>query len=163
MNAQPHLLVIGYGNTLRSDDGVGPRVVEALGRLRLPNVRTVICQQLSPEHSGLVAQAHTVVFVDASVEAHGEVELHSLQAGSSLQLIAHAADPRTLLAMARDVFGHEPEAWWLTIPAVNLGFGEQLSPETEAGYHEALRRLRVLADQFCQAQGKKEARVANFG
>ena len=36
-----YLLVIGYGNTLRRDDGVGPRVAEAVEGLRLAGVRTI--------------------------------------------------------------------------------------------------------------------------
>ena len=154
MSAQPFLLVIGYGNTVRSDDGVGPRLAETVGTLRLPHVRTMICQQLSPEHSGLVSQAQTVVFVDASVDEPHEVQLRPLEAGHSSQLMAHAADPRTVLALARDVFGHVPEAWWLTIPAVNLEFSEELSPATEAGFHEGLRRLKFLAGHFCPADNR---------
>ena len=148
---EPHLLIIGYGNTLRSDDGVGPRLVEAVGTLRLPRVRTLLCQQLSPEHSGLVSLAGAVIFVDAAVDAPHTVQLRELTPGPTTQLFAHAADPRTLLAFARDVFGHAPRAWWLTIPAVNLAFGEQLSPETEAGYQEALAHIKMLADEFCHS------------
>ena len=43
------VLVIGYGNTLRNDDGVGPRVAEALEALQLPGVRTLSCALLAPE------------------------------------------------------------------------------------------------------------------
>ena len=49
--ASRDFLVIGYGNTLRGDDGVGPRVAEAIEKLNLPGVRTLVCQQLSPEHA----------------------------------------------------------------------------------------------------------------
>ncbi len=150
----PHLLILGYGNTLRSDDGVGPRLVEDLGTLRLPGVRTLICQQLSPEHSGAVALADAVIFVDAAVDDPPVVQLRELQPGPAAQLLAHAADPRTLLAFARDVFGHAPRAWWLTIPAVNLAFGEHLSPVTAAGYAEARQCIQELADKFWQARGK---------
>ncbi len=150
---RPHLLIIGYGNTLRSDDGVGPRLVEAVGNLRLPRVRTLICQQLSPEHSGLVALAGAVIFVDAAVDAPQQVQWREIKPGPAAQLFAHAADPRTLLAFARDVFGQVPQAWWLTIPAVNLEFGEELSPVTEAGYREARENIQVLAGQFDQLQG----------
>ncbi len=70
-------LVIGYGNTLRGDDGVGPRVVEAIEKLNLPGVRTLVCQQLSPEYADPVSRAHTVVFVDAAVDAPREVQLRA--------------------------------------------------------------------------------------
>jgi len=137
-------LVIGYGNTLRSDDGVGPRVAEAVGALRLAGVRTLICQQLSPEHSDLISQAEAVVFVDAAVDAPREVQLRPLEPNESTQLMAHAADPRTMLALARDVFGHAPRAWWLTIPAQNLEFSEELSAEARRNCAEAVEKIRLL-------------------
>lgn len=140
------LLVIGYGNTLRSDDGVGVRVAEAVERLNLPGVRTFTSQQLSPEHADLISQAERVVFVDAAVDAPQEVQWRELTPGDTTQLMAHAADPRTMLALARDVFGHAPQAWWLTIPAEQLGFGEALSPRAQNGLAEAVAKIQALGD-----------------
>jgi hydrogenase maturation protease len=138
------LLVIGYGNPLRCDDGVGPRVVEAVEELKLPAVRTLVCQQLSPEHAEPISRARTVVFVDAAVDAPTEVQLRKLEPGGTTQLMAHAADPRTMLALARDVFGHAPQAWWLTIPAVKLGFGDDLSPAARRGFDKAVQEIKNL-------------------
>ncbi|MGO8764953.1 MAG: hydrogenase maturation protease [Limisphaerales bacterium] len=149
------LLVIGYGNTLRSDDGVGPKVVEAVASLGLPGVGTLICQQLSPEHSEMVSQAGTVIFVDAAVDVPGEIQFRKLSPNNSTQLMAHAADPRTMLAFARDVYGYLPEAWWLTIRAEEFGFGETLSPRTQAGFSEALRLIKSLAERCCSVEDKK--------
>jgi hypothetical protein len=64
-------------------------------------VRTLVCQQLSPEHAESVSRAHTVVFVDAAVDGPQEVQLRKLEPAGSTQLMAHAADPRTMLALAR--------------------------------------------------------------
>lgn len=144
MSKPKGILIIGYGNTLRGDDGVGPRVAEAIEKLELPNVRTLICQQLSPEHADAIARAVTVIFVDAAVDAPKQVQLRPLEPGPSSQLIAHAADPRTMLALARDVFGHAPKAWWLTIPAVSLAFGEALTPEAQGGLHKAVEHIKAL-------------------
>jgi hydrogenase maturation protease len=161
-NPNPDLLVIGYGNTLRSDDGVGPKVAEAVEALHWSGVRTLVCQQLSPEHADPISKSCTVIFVDAAVDAPEQVQFRKLEPNGSSQLMAHAADPRTMLALARDVFGHSPEAWWLTIPAVQLDFGEKFSPTTEAGFHEALRHIQSLAKQFRQTDDKKREVVANF-
>ncbi len=139
------LLIIGYGNTLRSDDGVGVKVAEAVDKLQLPGVRTLTCDLLTPEMAEPVAAAEAVVFVDAAVDAPREVQLRPLVPADSTQLMAHAADPRTLLALARDVFGHAPPAWWLTIPAENIGIGEQLSPMAESGFTVAVEKLKALA------------------
>jgi hydrogenase maturation protease len=139
-----NLLVIGYGNTLRGDDGVGPRVAEAVEALHLPGVHTLVCQQLSPEHAAPISLAQTVIFVDATVDAPQEVQLRQLEPGETTQLMAHAADPRTMLALSRDVFGHVPNAWWLTIPAVKMDFCEDLTPEAQRGFAEAVEKIQTL-------------------
>jgi hydrogenase maturation protease len=149
------LLVIGYGNCLRHDDGVGPRVAEAIEELNLPGVRTLVCQQLSPEHAEPVARARRVIFVDAAVDEMGGVKFRKLAPGETSQLMAHAADPRTVLALARDVFGHAPEAWWLTIPAVKLGFGTDFSPEAEDGFRRAVEEIQRLSTAICPGRSKK--------
>ncbi len=139
------ILVIGYGNTLRSDDGVGPKVADALEALHLPGVEVLACDLLAPELAEPVSRANFAVFVDAAVDAPREVQLRPLQPAESSQLMAHSANPRTLLALARDVFGHAPRAWWLTIPAENLGIGEELSPLTQSGFGEAMKMLQAFA------------------
>ncbi|MFO1476736.1 MAG: hydrogenase maturation protease [Verrucomicrobiota bacterium] len=144
--ARDALLVIGYGNTLRNDDGVGPRVADALDQLRLPGVSVITCHQLNPELAESVSQSTRVVFVDASVEAAREVRLRPIAASASTQLMAHAADPGTLLALARDVYGRCPAtAEWLTIPIERLGFGEELSPFAQEGFQQAIAILKNLA------------------
>ena len=143
---ETEFLVIGYGNTLRGDDGVGPRVAEAVGDLRLPGVRTLICPLLTPELADQISHAGKVIFVDAAVDAPDEVQWRKLEPNETSQLMAHAADPRTMLALARDVFGRVPEAWWLTIPAVDLGFREEFSPAVQRGFAEAVEKIQA----FCR-------------
>ena len=144
MKATPNILIIGYGNTLRGDDGVGPRVAAAIERLAVPGVCTIGCAMLTPELADPVSRADTVIFVDAAVDAPQEVQLRKLEPNESSQLMAHAADPRTMLALARDVFGHTPKAWWLTIPAVALDFSEGLSPAAQLGLAEAVEKIQTL-------------------
>ncbi len=148
---EAELLVIGYGNTLRRDDGVGPRVAEAIAALQMPGVRTLVCQLLTPEYADPIARARRVIFVDAAVDRMDGVHFRKLEPGATTQLMAHAADPRTMLALARDVFGHAPEAWWLTIPAMHLGFGADYSPEAEAGFNAAVTEIqRLVSANFRQ-------------
>jgi hydrogenase maturation protease len=139
------LLVIGYGNTLRRDDGVGPRVVEAVAALGLPSVRTLACPLLTPELAEEVSRARMVIFVDAAVDAPREVQMRRLPPAASSQVMAHAASPATLLALARDAFGHAPDAWWLTIPVQELGIGEELSPLAQRGFEAAVAKIRACA------------------
>jgi hydrogenase maturation protease len=140
-----HLLVIGYGNTLRSDDGVGPTVAEAVAALNLPGVETLACAQLTPELADPISRAGVVIFVDAAVDGPQEVQLRELEPAGTSQIMAHAADPRTMLALARDVFGRAPEAWWLTIPVTNLEMGEELSLVAQRGMAIAMEEISTIA------------------
>ena len=83
--------------------------------------------------------------MDAAVDAPREVQLRKLAPAGSSQVMAHAANPATLLALARDVFGHAPEAWWLTIPAEDLGIGEELSPLAQRGLEIAVAEIKKHA------------------
>jgi hydrogenase maturation protease len=143
------LLVLGYGNTLRSDDGVGPKVVEAIAALKLPGVQTLSCDLLTPELADPISRADTVVFVDAAFDAPAEVQLRPLAPADSSQIMVHAADPRTMLALARDVFGHAPKAWWLTIPVENIGIGEQFSDLARRGVDSAIQKIQEM-QRICE-------------
>ena len=144
------LLVIGYGNTLRRDDGVGPRVADAVAALALPGVRALACPLLTPELADPVSRARVAIFVDAAVDAPREVQLRKLAPAGSSQVMAHAASPATLLALARDVFGHAPQAWWLTIPVEDLGMGEELSPLAQRGFEIAVQEVRNCTEGLCK-------------
>src|ERR1035438_9805340 len=99
------LLVIGYGNTLRGDDGVGPKVADAVEALALTGVRVLACPLRTPELAEPISRAAIVIFVDATVDTPLEVQRRKLEPAPSSQVMAHAANPATLLALARDVFG----------------------------------------------------------
>jgi len=141
------LLVVGYGNTLRRDDGVGPKVADAVEALALTGVRTLACPVLTPELAEPISRAGMVIFVDAAVDAPLEVQRRKLEPAPSSQVMAHAASPATLLALARDAFGHAPEAWLLTIPVAELGIGEALSPLAQRGFDLAIEQVKQCAAQ----------------
>jgi hydrogenase maturation protease len=138
------LLVIGYGNSLRGDDAVGPRVAEAIESLKLQGTRTLSCTLLTPELAATISRARKVVFVDATVESAAEVELRKLLPAKSSQVFGHSANPVTLLAIAQDLFGHAPEAWSLAIPVENMDMGEQLSALAKRGVAVAVEKIEEM-------------------
>src|SRR5262249_51109422 len=76
------LLVIGYGNELRGDDGVGPAAARAVAAWAEPCVQAIATHQLTPELADAIAGAEEVVFVDARIGA-GEVVLHRVTPSST--------------------------------------------------------------------------------
>ena len=124
---------------------MGPKVADAVAALALPGVRSLACPLLTPELADPISRARVAIFVDAAVDAPREVQLRMLAPADTSQIMAHAASPATLLALARDVFGHAPEAWWLTIPAEDLGIGEELSPLAQRGLEIAVAEIKKHA------------------
>ena len=116
MNSAPNdtLLVIGYGNTLRGDDGVGRRMAEELAERNLPRVRTRSVHQLTPELAEDLADCGAAIFVDACVGGSGDAfSMRPIEPEGSFVAVEHVMRPQALLAYARAVFGASPEAWWL--------------------------------------------------
>jgi hydrogenase maturation protease len=142
------LLVIGYGNELRRDDGVGPKVAASVAEWNLPRVLSLAVHQLTPELADPIALADRVIFVDASTGPAESVQMREIEPNDSLQIITHAADPRSLLALAKRTFGRCPCASWLSIPARDLEFGAELSPMARKGLGTALEELRKIADEI---------------
>ena len=120
------VLVIGYGNTLRGDDGIGPAVAAEVGRLGLPGVRVQIVHQLTPELSADLADASAAVFVDAGADAE-PVRAVRLDPGSTAGPLFHAAEPQGLLTLAWEVYGRAPDAWLVTAAGADFGFHDGLS------------------------------------
>jgi hydrogenase maturation protease len=149
MNVQPEtcnlkpatlqILVIGYGNTLRSDDGVGQTVAEIVKAWKLPHVQVMPVHQLTPELAEPLSNADLAIFVDAyPADSEQKVQVCPLEPASFGWTIGHTSAPRGLLAIAQALYHHYPQAWLVAIPAKNFELGDSLSPLAEQGIAEAL-------------------------
>lgn len=135
------VLVVGYGNPLRRDDGAGPAVAGRFaGR---PGVRVVVAQQLVPELADELGKCERVVFVDAAAGAD-RVEVRPLAPANVEPALGHSGDPAWLLGLTAAVYGKRPAAWLVTIPARDLGFGEGLTVATAAAVENAVARVEEL-------------------
>ena len=118
-------LVIGIGNSLRRDDGIGPWMAEQVEAWRLPDVTTRSVHQLTPELAADIAAAEAVLFLDASVS--NERGLRPI-VGVAEAAIGHALSLSALLALAARAGMRTQTAWLATVRANDLEFGEELSP-----------------------------------
>lgn len=147
-------LILGCGNTLRGDDGVGPWLC-AWAERRLcsePGVRVIARQQWTPELAEDVAAADAVVFIDCSLEsAPGSVRLDDVSASSGEAVPGtHAVGAPELLALARDLYGSVPRrALLLTVGAGSMEVGEEFSAPVEEALVSARQMLgRAVVQQL---------------
>jgi hydrogenase maturation protease len=123
------VLVVGYGNALRGDDAVGPRVVELLAAGRhLPGARIEARHQLTPELAVDIAAARLVVLVDAASDgASGQVCVSEVVPRGQ-PIGSHAIDPADLVVLAQRLYGHSPPVVLVSVGVEQFEFGAALSP-----------------------------------
>jgi hydrogenase maturation protease len=141
------ILVIGYGNPLREDDGVGWRVTERLAeQFGAQEISVITCHQLTPELADPVAHASLAIFIDASATAPpGRVDCEPVKlTQQTFHSLNHATAPAELLRSAQTIFGHSPRAYVLTIGGESFGFGDHLSASVARAVPEALRKIKDL-------------------
>jgi hydrogenase maturation protease len=133
-------LVLGLGNTLRGDDGVGARVLQLLGDSgRAADDRLEPIHGLTPELAWDISCCDEVVFVDADLRAR-TVTLEPVPEAPGHASTSHDWSPARLLALAREL-GFQGPAWVCRLPVAQCGIGEGLSPVAEAAAAEAAALL----------------------
>ncbi len=156
------ILLIGYGNTLRSDDGVGRYLAEKIAERQLPDVKVLSVHQLTPELAAEMAQVQAVIFIDAIAHQEPkitdensvsqipitEINVQSLSYSGVQPTLGHSSNPEALLKVCHELYGQSPLAWWVTVPTRNFDFGETFSEITQAAIAPAITVLEQLIKQL---------------
>jgi hydrogenase maturation protease len=138
------VLVYGYGNPGRLDDGLGPALVEALAT-RGPGADVALetGYQLQVEDAALVAPYDLVIFADAHASCPAPFELRELEPLHDADFTTHSLAPEALLALARDLYGSRARGFTLGIRGVRFDdYGEGLSPAARRHLDAAAEFLR---------------------
>jgi hydrogenase maturation protease len=146
------VLIIGYGNPLRSDDGCGWHASRLIAReLAGHDVEVITCHQLTPELAEPLSQCSQAVFIDADSEGEpGEIHWRELQPQAPApSALTHTCSPAGLLASAARLYGRCPRAVLITVSAQSFDFGDSLSPIVSAALPKVVDRVR----QLVSAQG----------
>src|SRR5947207_2352820 len=87
----PTVLIIGYGSSLRGDDGAGSIAAELLAeRFKENDVQVRRCHQLVPELAEPISCAEVVIFVDACRENQpGEITCRPIAPRTSVGTLNH--------------------------------------------------------------------------
>ena len=153
------VLIIGYGNPLRSDDGVGWRAAQALvGLWPADQVRVEAAHQLLPEMADWLADAAFAIFIDACWDSvPGRIRCRTIHPeGKKPVSMTHHFLPQGLLADARSFFHHSPAAVLVSVGGDSFEHGETLSRNVEAAFPDLLIQVKKLVQRnMAKADGRK--------
>ena len=140
-------LVIGYGNSLRGDDAVGPLAAEAMASdVRFAGVTVLRVHQLTPELADDVAGATQLVIIDAVADDNppGTVRVTAIADGSGGTSFTHHVSPGTILGLAIVLHGHAPPGTAVTVSVADLDGPRGLTPGVAAALPQVVEAVAEL-------------------
>lgn len=116
MKGAPRTLILGWGNPGRRDDGLGPALARLVAERSIDGLNVDTDYQLQIEDAADVARYDRVIFADADRTGPEPFSCRRLRpASSGLGFSSHSVSPGALLALTRDLFHRQPEAWLVGI------------------------------------------------
>ena len=150
------LLILGYGNPDREDDGVAWHVLRGLTiKLGLvppesyedefPESNVIVLDfqlQLTPEMAEEVARYPYVCFIDAHTGSIPEpVRLIAVESEFQNSPFTHHLTPQSLMSMCETIYGKQPDAALLSVLGHRFLFTRELSVETAELVPQAVRLI----------------------
>ena len=153
----PRILIIAYGNPLRSDDGIAWRAGDALvGKFPESEVEILRLHQLAPEVADTVRQRELVLFVDAACvddvenSRPGEIRVREVSGADALERpshFSHVYSPAKVLGFARELYRETPRAFVITVAGENFSHGDSLSAPVASALPELVSRIQRLTEE----------------
>jgi hydrogenase maturation protease len=145
----PSFMVIGYGNTLRGDDGLGPQIAQIVEAWHLPAVAAIAVHQLTPELAAALLPYDRAIFVDAHHTATpaasaASVRIQEVKPALYHTAQTHIASPEHVLALAQALYGYCPRAWLVSIQAQRFDIGAPFSAAATKRRYKALLVIRFI-------------------
>ncbi|OGV57944.1 MAG: hypothetical protein A2283_15330 [Lentisphaerae bacterium RIFOXYA12_FULL_48_11] len=139
------ILLIGYGNPGRLDDGLGPALAACIEGLAIPAVSVESDYQLSVEHAHDLTNYDVVIFADADLGGNEPFYFRRLIPSVSSGLGSHEVSPGEVVSLALTLFGATTQSYLLGIRGYEFNdFGERLSDMARKNLGAAVDFLSTL-------------------
>jgi len=145
------VLIIGYGNPLRGDDGLGAAAAQRLEELLHDNETVVMVRhQMGVELAMELSEAGLVIFMDARVGgAPGQLAEEKVIPEISVpSSFSHHLQPGVLLSVVQALYNKCPEAYLYSVSAESFEHGEGLSPVVAAALPALVDKVLARVSSF---------------
>ena len=144
-NPLPKVLLIGYGNPGRLDDGLGPALAARIETLALKGITVEADYQLAVENAFDVSRHDIVIFADAAVRGKAPFFFKKIHPRPPMGLKSHSVSAETVLFFAERLFHSRVRAYVLGIRGYEFnGYDERLSERAEKNLDEAFQFVARL-------------------
>jgi len=137
---EPETLLIGIGNSGRSDDGLGWAFLDRIQQGAAFGGRVEYRYQLQVEDAALISDMEHVIFVDSyRGELPNGFQLTRCEPLREFAFTTHVLPPGAVLSLCRDLYGRVPRADALMIQGTSWDLHIGMSPEAEKRLEDALQ------------------------
>lgn len=148
MTKKRDILVYGYGNPGRRDDGLGPEFINLVEDWKKFNhidyVFTDSNYQLNIEDASTIRDYDMVIFVDATIEEIPDFELVRVMPSEKVTFSMHAMDPAFILDLCNKLYNRSPEVFLLKIRGYDYELQEGVTEKAAANLYNAFSHLKRL-------------------
>jgi len=142
------ILLYGYGNPGRKDDGLGPILVDLIEKWviknEINNISVDSNYQLNIEDAYTIRDYDIVIFIDASIEEIDDFIVTRVQPSDKVNYTMHSASPSFVLNLCNKIYNYTPETYLLHIKGYEFQLEEGLSQRASKNLDEALRFIKRL-------------------
>jgi hydrogenase maturation protease len=139
------ILLIGFGNPARADDGLGPALAEEIESKNIPDITVETDYQLTIEDSTQVARHDIVIFADASVNCAEPFTFDAVEGKQTDSFSSHSVEPAEVMALAENLFKSKAKGYVLGIRGYEFEqFEEKLTEKAKINLQKAGEFLETL-------------------
>lgn len=131
------LFIYGFGNPGRQDDGLGPAIIDKLESDNISGIVIDSNYQMNIEDAHNISQCDAVIFVDASIEAEEPFSFTKIEPSSEITFSTHTMSPESVLALCKELYDKDMEAYVLAIRGYEWEFVEALSSKAADNFNIA--------------------------
>ena len=140
-----NLVIFGWGNVSRGDDGLGPLLLARIADLGWDNATLIEDFQLQIEHALDLQGADLALFIDAGKDTPAPFSFFEIFPQDGMTHTSHALAPQSVLAVFQKVTGNTaPPAFLLCVRGESFELGEGLSADGAARLEAAWDFLKHL-------------------
>lgn len=139
------LVVFGWGNLSRGDDGIGPLLLARLAQAQWPDASLIEDYQLQLEHALDLQGADLALFLDAGRDTLAPYAFSEIFARPGLTHTSHALAPESVLAVFEKTLGlTPPPSFLLCVRGESFDLGAGLSAQGATRLEQAWAFLAQL-------------------
>jgi hydrogenase maturation protease len=142
------ILLYGYGNPGRKDDGLGPAVIELVEKWiiqeKLKNISVDSNYQLNIEDAYTIRDYDIVIFIDASIEDIDDYIITRVEPSEKVNYTMHSVSPSFVMHLCKKIYHYTPETFLLHIKGYAFELKEGFTDQAEENLHKAVAFIKDL-------------------